>query len=226
MEDIIAPGFGQRFKSLFEGLTYEEIGGLIGVGKSAVSNYVDDRVPKIKILFKICGLRPVSIHWLLTGEGPQKREELLSFKPGTRSEPIPFQTQAESHRIKRFTESLPKEDWSELVRSSEDEDQWFKAKLWFTNWARSNFGFAENEWAAIEEIADAGGITAEDTIAHLVRESLAAKGFGEMPEVMPVMTFQTIDDEVFKLIDQLPEEKKDDEVHRLIGKLVARAAGR
>jgi transcriptional regulator with XRE-family HTH domain len=69
VDEIIIEGFGQRFKTIFPGLTYDQIGEKLGVKKSAVANYVKDRVPKISVLYKILEHTQVDLHWLLTGEG-------------------------------------------------------------------------------------------------------------------------------------------------------------
>ena len=69
---IIIPGFGERFLEAFGGASYREIAKQIGVGKSAVGNYANDRVPKIRVLLKISELTRYSLHWLILGEGPKR----------------------------------------------------------------------------------------------------------------------------------------------------------
>jgi hypothetical protein len=74
VDDFTAPGFSDRFKSLFKdifpGKTDGEIGKMLGVSKSAMTNYTSkDRVPKTVILFKIRELTGVDFNWLLFNEG-------------------------------------------------------------------------------------------------------------------------------------------------------------
>lgn len=214
VNEVIVPGFGRRFLELFPGLNKTEIADLIGVAKSAVTNYANDRVPKLQILFRILELRPCSLDWLLKGE-EDSSSDLLAF-----------QTKAQRDSMKEFAELIGIKGLAKISEEFDEHDQWLKAKLWFTQWAEEYLKFTDKEWSVLKEIAKSGDIGVGDTIAHLVREALAAKGFGEMPEMMPVMVFQAIDDEVFKLIDKLPEEKRQDEMHRLIGKLVAKAAAK
>lgn len=72
----------------------------------------------------------------------------------------------------------------------------------------------------IQDIADAGGLSFEETVVHLVREALAMKGIGQMPDFMPVPVFQTMDDELFLRLSSLPAPERKAETERLIGKLV------
>ena len=80
----------------------------------------------------------------------------------------------------------------------------------------------------IQDIADAGGISFEEAVGHLVREALAMKGFGEMPGWIPVPVFETmpedIERQVFQHLDKLPESTRIAETKKLIGALVTRAA--
>ncbi len=81
----------------------------------------------------------------------------------------------------------------------------------------------------IQEMADAGGITFEEMVGHLVREALAMKGIGEMPQMLPVPVFEMMSEDlerkVFQALDNLPDEStRQAETKRLIGALVTRAA--
>lgn len=91
--------------------------------------------------------------------------------------------------------------------------------------AQPTVEFSEEERKVIEELAEAGGFTFDETVAHLVRQSLAALGVGEMPEMMPVPVYRTIDDEMFKRIEEMPAEEQRAEMTRLIGELMVRVAG-
>ena len=212
-------GFFSRVQESLDNLPVQAIANKFGLTKQAVYSWQKGVIPKPEILVGIAELNSISLHWLLTGEGPKTL--LPENKQPVRL--LPFKTKepkASADQV-AFNRTV-----AELTGIFYEDDQWQKARLWFSQMMNERFGFTEKERLIIEEIADAGGIDFIDTVVHLVREALAAKGVGEMPETMPVMVFQTIDDEVFRLIDRLPEEKRQDEVHRLIGKLVAKAAAK
>lgn len=88
--------------------------------------------------------------------------------------------------------------------------------------------FEVGDRKVIQDIAEAGGISFDETIVHLVREALALKGFGEMPGWIPVPVFETmpedIERQVFQHLDNLPESTRMAETKKLIGALVTRAA--
>ena len=73
------PGFGSRLERAFVGYKKKEIADKIGVSRSAVTNYVQDRVPEPEILLNITKSTGCSLHWLLTGEGPQKISQLIAL---------------------------------------------------------------------------------------------------------------------------------------------------
>lgn len=85
--------------------------------------------------------------------------------------------------------------------------------------------FDSSQQKVIQDIAVAGGISFEETVVHLVREALALKGVGTMPDYMPVPVFQTMDDELFLRLGSLPEQERKAETQRLIGALVLQSAG-
>jgi SOS-response transcriptional repressor LexA/predicted transcriptional regulator len=64
-----APSFGLRFREALGGVSNKEIAERLGVSKSAVTNYVEGRIPSAEMLTKISELTNYSIHWLVTGEG-------------------------------------------------------------------------------------------------------------------------------------------------------------
>jgi repressor LexA len=63
------PSFGLRFREAFGGISNKEIAERLGVSKSAVTNYIEGRIPSAEMLTKISDLTSCSIHWLITGEG-------------------------------------------------------------------------------------------------------------------------------------------------------------
>lgn len=65
----IIPGFGERLKLAFDNASNAHIARVLGVAPSAVTNYMNDRVPKLALLFKICEAQGCSLDWLLTGKG-------------------------------------------------------------------------------------------------------------------------------------------------------------
>ncbi|MGE0133297.1 MAG: helix-turn-helix domain-containing protein [Blastocatellales bacterium] len=90
--------------------------------------------------------------------------------------------------------------------------------------SKQEIEFTGADRKVIEEIAASGGITFNETVAHLVREALAHKGIGEMPEEFPVPMFKTIDDEIFRKIEDLPRDQQRAEMTRLIGELMVKVA--
>ena len=72
------PGFGERLREAFSGAKNTEIADIIGVRKSAITNYINDRVPEPEQLLKIAKYTSCSLHWLLTGEGPKFLSEELN----------------------------------------------------------------------------------------------------------------------------------------------------
>lgn len=148
-----------------------EIARILGLTYQTVRNYLDGRLPTADVLLKISETLGISIHWLLTGQGPQSSQQL----------------------------STTVEDF-----------------------------LADSDRKVIAEIAEAGGISFAEAVAHLLREALAMKGFGEMPGWIPVPVFETmpedIERQVFQHLDKLPESTRIAETKKLIGALVTRAA--
>lgn len=82
--EVYSQGFWQRLKdSIFYAYgkkNQTEIGQILGVGKSTVSGYKNDNLPKTAILFKIFELTGADLHWLMTGQNagqvPVKKSQL------------------------------------------------------------------------------------------------------------------------------------------------------
>lgn|SRR5215207_2420637 len=64
--------FGLRLREAFKDASQTVIARQLGVSNSAVTNYVEGRIPPAEMLIKIAGLTGYSIHWLITGEGPRR----------------------------------------------------------------------------------------------------------------------------------------------------------
>lgn len=97
------------------------------------------------------------------------------------------------------------------------------------NIAIAETSFTDKEKKAIQQMADAGGISFEETVAHLLREALAMKGIGQVPDFIPVPVFnmmsEELEEKVFRHLDSLPDEPtRQAETKKLIGALVTRAA--
>lgn len=69
VDKVNASSFGERLREAFGGVSNKDIAERIGVGKSAVTNYIEGRIPSADMLAKISELTNYSIHWLITGEG-------------------------------------------------------------------------------------------------------------------------------------------------------------
>ena len=63
--------FGGRLRKAFSGSTNREIADKLGVSKSAVTNYIQGRIPSPETLAAIAELTGCSLHWLITGNGSQ-----------------------------------------------------------------------------------------------------------------------------------------------------------
>lgn len=76
--------FGLRLKEVFYGVQNKEIAHKLDVSNSAITTYMNGRVPPHETLIKISRLTGCSIHWLITGEGskwvsnPRRFEESFS----------------------------------------------------------------------------------------------------------------------------------------------------
>jgi len=96
-----------------------------------------------------------------------------------------------------------------------------------SNWSAVDL-FDTADRKIVQDIADAGGISFEEAVVHLVREALAHKGFGQMPGWIPVPVFNMIDEDIdariFSHLEKLPEPTRQAETQRLIGALVTKAA--
>lgn len=66
--------FGQRLKLAFGNAKNAEIARKIGVGETAVSNYLSGRVPDAEKLVAIRNSTNCDLNWLLTGEGSTERD--------------------------------------------------------------------------------------------------------------------------------------------------------
>ena len=66
---------GERIKKAIRdaGLTQKEIAKKVGLSEVSISSYTQGRIPKADVLGQIAELCGVSIEWLLTGEGEQRR---------------------------------------------------------------------------------------------------------------------------------------------------------
>lgn len=70
--------FGLRLREAFTGVSQTEIARQLGVSNSAVTNYVEGRIPPAEMLIKIADLTGHSIHWLITGDGTKRVYEQKS----------------------------------------------------------------------------------------------------------------------------------------------------
>lgn len=64
--------FGIRLKKAFAFASNTEIARALKLSNSAISTYMDGRVPPAETLTEISRLTGYSIHWLLMGEGPER----------------------------------------------------------------------------------------------------------------------------------------------------------
>lgn len=69
VDKVGTSSFGERLREAFGGISNKDIAERLGVSKSAVTNYVEGRIPSADMLAKISELTNYSIHWLITGQG-------------------------------------------------------------------------------------------------------------------------------------------------------------
>ena len=62
--------FAERLKLACDTSEPSEIARLLGLPYQTVANYLGGRLPKAEVLIDLSRKTGVSIHWLLTGEGP------------------------------------------------------------------------------------------------------------------------------------------------------------
>jgi chromosome partitioning protein len=75
VKKVNGSNFGLRLKEAFKGASQTEIARQLGLSNSAVTNYVEGRIPPAEMLTKIADLTGYSIHWLITGKGPKRGSE-------------------------------------------------------------------------------------------------------------------------------------------------------
>src|ERR1700751_1405021 len=64
-----------RLREAFKNVSQSEIARQLGLSNSAVTNYVEGRIPPAETLIKMADLTGYSIHWLMTGEGSRRVRE-------------------------------------------------------------------------------------------------------------------------------------------------------
>ena len=69
MESEKLSTFGERLIAAFGEVPKSKIAEVLGVKPSAVTNYLQDRIPDADKLKAISDFTNCSIHWLITGEG-------------------------------------------------------------------------------------------------------------------------------------------------------------
>ncbi len=74
--------FQKRFVAMCGTSNPRTISEFLGISYQAARNYLDGRIPESKVLVRFAEKSPVSIHWLLTGEG----EKYVERKSKTEAE--------------------------------------------------------------------------------------------------------------------------------------------
>jgi transcriptional regulator with XRE-family HTH domain len=73
---IFDPEFGKRLREAFNSAKNKDIAAQSGISEGSISKYVNGRVPDPPELMRLADISGRSIHWLLTGKGPEKVEDL------------------------------------------------------------------------------------------------------------------------------------------------------
>ncbi len=200
--------FGARLRQAFGDLPNIEIANKLEVSGPAITNYMAGRIPSADTLVTISRLTNCSLHWLLTGEGPENfkglKEQLTVAEPHFKG-------------LKTQLAAKPQAPFQNLLKQAQAELP-----------APDAYGFTLAERKVIQKIADGSGISFEEAVEQLAREALFAKGIGEMPAQVAVPVFNMIDADIdariFSYLDHLPQPTQQAETQRLIGALVTRAA--
>jgi repressor LexA len=104
--------FGDRLKKAFTGLSNRQIAEELGVSKSAVTNYMQGRIPPPEMLDSIARLTKCSLHWLITGEGPESVNGLRKIEQGE----VPIYFGPKEHEIIQKLASESKRTFEDEVR--------------------------------------------------------------------------------------------------------------
>lgn len=67
--------FGERLRKAYGGADNSKIARQLKRSDAALTNYMKGRVPPAELLVEISAQTGFSIHWLLTGNGPEKLDE-------------------------------------------------------------------------------------------------------------------------------------------------------
>lgn len=109
------------------GLTQEQFGDRIGVGKMTVTYYEGDkRTPSLSTLKVICNEFNVNETWLLTGEGemkapPTRQQEIAEIVAKLHSLDMEDPADQLLYDIEAWLAKLPKSVWNEFYEFIKDE---------------------------------------------------------------------------------------------------------
>lgn len=101
------PTFGPRLKQILKirGLSQKKVSEILGISPSAMTNYINGRIPEPRILHQIAQLCNVSMEWLLTGKERTYADINKTTEMAAESTPI----YKEATDIVKKIESLPPE---------------------------------------------------------------------------------------------------------------------
>jgi transcriptional regulator with XRE-family HTH domain len=127
-----AQKFGDRLRIAFGGVSNVDIARRLNLTKSTVGNYIDGRIPPAETLIEISKLTNCSLHWLITGEGPQ------CVQP----EPLEIPSRNDSDESIYLSEAKVREIvHEELARAFQQFAQAQSAQTVITNTTNANFRF-------------------------------------------------------------------------------------
>lgn len=125
-ELIDRAGFWQRVTKVLKSKTAPEIARKLGIKKQSVYEWQKGNLPALPMLVAIAKFPEsgiVSLHWLLTGQGSRYIQNVEVFR-----------TAEEIQKAEEFESYFDKDTWAEIDQAFDNDDQWSKAKLWFTHW--------------------------------------------------------------------------------------------
>lgn len=81
-KEYSSSNFGARLKEAFNWAPNSAIAQKLELSPSAITNYMEGRIPPAETLIKVAEITGYSLHWLITGDGPKTvTQKTPSYKP-------------------------------------------------------------------------------------------------------------------------------------------------
>lgn len=109
---IDSSGFWKRLQEVFEGANAPEIARITDRTKQSVYRWRDGQMPDLDVLVDIAESRRVSLHWLVTGQGPVHLNGAAGLEPGE----VPIYFGSKEQEILRNLSAGARRTFAEEVR--------------------------------------------------------------------------------------------------------------